>query len=98
MLPRDRVDALAVFALSGLDSQSHLLAESARHESANRMRLPAGEFHDLGQGSALRPLDHFQDLSRLAAAAHTLGLFFALGRTLALRGLLGRLGLRGRDV
>jgi hypothetical protein len=28
MLPRDRINALAVLALGGLDRQSHLLAES----------------------------------------------------------------------
>lgn len=59
VLPGDRVNPRAVLSLGGLDSQSHLLAERARHEPADRMRLPARSFHDLGEGSTFGTLDHF---------------------------------------
>ena len=62
----DRVAALPVFALGGSDLEAHLLANGARQETANRMRLPVGSFHELLQRGSVRPTEQPQDLSSFA--------------------------------
>ena len=51
----DPVLALAILALRRLYCEPHPLPKCPAYESANRMRLPAGRFHQLLGGSATRP-------------------------------------------
>jgi len=43
-----------VLPFGGFDLEPHLLAQRAANKAANGMRLPAGGFHQLGQGGAGR--------------------------------------------
>jgi hypothetical protein len=54
MLVRDGIDAFSVAAFGGFDLQPHFLAERSGREAAHRVNLPAGGFHQLGQGRASR--------------------------------------------
>jgi len=68
----DRVAALPVLALGGLDCQAHLLAQRTADESAQAVRLPAGGLQQLlGRGASL-PLQQAQDRLGLAALADAL--------------------------
>src|SRR5881396_2790360 len=46
----DRVAVLPVLGLGGRDCQPHLLAQDAGHKATDRMRLPAGSFHEFLPG------------------------------------------------
>jgi hypothetical protein len=48
----DRVAAFPVSGPGGNNVQAHLLAQRARDEAPDRMRLPGGCLHDLVQGGA----------------------------------------------
>src|SRR5690242_15473751 len=48
----DRITALPVLGLGGRDFQAHLLAQDAGHKATDRMRLPAGGFHEFLPGGA----------------------------------------------
>src|ERR1035437_2554626 len=87
----DRGAALFVFGLGGRDRQPHLLAQGAGHKPADRVRLPAGGFHEFLQGGAAGALQQAEDLGGLAALASA-GLLGRLGRLRALVGLLRRGG------
>jgi hypothetical protein len=84
----NRVVALPVLGLRGRDSEPELLPHSPRQESSNAVRLPAGSFHQLRQGSSLGPLQHFQNLGGLAAIAATGSVLGRIGRFLSGLGLL----------
>src|SRR5271165_1742897 len=58
----DRVGALPVLSFGRCNRQAHLLADDARQEPANGMRLPAGDFHELLLGDPVRPLQQVEDL------------------------------------
>jgi hypothetical protein len=73
----DQVDAIAGFALRGLDFQAVLLG-GGREEAPDRMFLPIRGFHDLGQGRPFGPPDQFQDLCSLALGAWRAG-FLSVG-------------------
>src|SRR5271170_6229314 len=90
----DRVAALSVLALGGGHGQPHFLADSARQEPTNGMRLPAGDFHQLLGGDAARSFEQIQNPRGFAAV----GLLRALGRFLGRSGLPGRLALLLRNV
>jgi hypothetical protein len=76
----DRIGALALRRLRGLDGQPLLLAQD-REETANRMTLPAGRLHKFLQGSSAGPSQQAQDLGRFTTLAgcgalpHPTGLF-----------------------
>ena|ERR1035437_5534043 len=57
----DGVAALAVLALCGCHGQALLLADGARQESAQRMRLPVRRLEQLLCGSSARPLQQVED-------------------------------------
>jgi hypothetical protein len=103
MLRVDAVGALAVLGLERFDSVASLLHRSG-HKPANRVALPAHFVHDLGKCRAVLPLEHGDDLSRLATSVYALGLLFGRGRYLGFgralgRGrLLARLALGGRAL
>ena len=92
----DRVAALAIVALRGLNRQPHLLSQRSADEATQRMRLPAGRLQQFFGGRALRPLQQLQDGRRFAALPGVVS--GASGRFLLRGGLLPRLGLGGRDV
>ena len=97
----DGVAALAVLALNGSDRQAHFLADRAREEAANRMRLPAGGFisslHVAPPGRLSRSRTLAVLLPSRAGSALPLALA-RLGRLLGGGGLLARLGLLRRHV
>jgi hypothetical protein len=93
----NRVAVLAVLALDRRDGQPHLLADCARQDAPNGMRLPVGGFHEFLHRGAARAFQQVEDLSRLAAASG--GPFLsAFGRFLGGAGLLPRLALVLRNV
>src|SRR5262249_11210290 len=103
VLLRQAVNALAVLAFGGFDLEPHLLPQGAADEPAYRMRLPAGGFHNLGDGSALRTLNQRQYGGGLAAfpdpaSFRSLGLFGPFGGLLFGGRLLGSLPLRRRTL
>src|SRR5277367_2728700 len=89
MLAADRIPAFVVFALGGCYGQPHLLADGTRQEAPNRMRLPAGSFHQFLACYATGSFKQFQNLVSLAAFAG-LGGFHGFGRVFWGGGLLGR--------
>jgi hypothetical protein len=98
------ITALPILALGGGHSQPHFLANGARQEAADGMRLPAGGLDQFLRRNAPWPFQQVEDLFRLAAMAGAGGLGWDLGALgafsalLCWGGLLARLGLRGRDV
>src|ERR1035441_2172921 len=93
----DRVAALPALALGGRDRQPHLLAQGARQEPADRVRLPAGGFPEFRPCSAAGASQQVEDLGGFAALAGTSCLLLGrLGRRRAFVGLLGRGGLLAR--
>jgi hypothetical protein len=100
MLARDGVHAFYAATFGGFDLQTHFLAERSRKEAAHGVGLPAGGFHQFGQGRALGLFQEGDDMGSLAALAGRggLGLGAAFRRLLAPAGLSGRLGFRGRGT
>jgi hypothetical protein len=62
------IGAFPGFALGGCDRQTHFLAHRTRQESANRMGLPVGNFHQFLQGCAVGPFQKVEHLDGFAAA------------------------------
>src|ERR1700694_5189241 len=95
MLARNRVHASSV-ATFGFDPKTHFLAERSRKEAAHGVGLPAGSFHQFGQGRALGLFQEGDNMGSLAALAGRggLGLGAAFRRLLAPAGL----GFRGRGT
>src|ERR1017187_9185379 len=92
--------ALTSFGLEGFDGEAGLF-HRAGHEPADGVTLPAHGFHDLGDAGPALPLEHLDNLGRLAAPTHACGFrrgrgLFALGRFLGGGRLLGRLALHRR--
>src|ERR1700730_14963557 len=98
VLAPDRVHPLAVVALGGFDLQAQLLAEGAGHEPADGVGLPAGSFHQVGQGGALGIFQQGDNLGGLAALAGGRRAFLGFVRLFCRAGLTGRLALGGRNV
>ena len=98
MLARDGVHAFYAATFGGFDLQTHFLAERSRKEAAHGVGLPAGGFHQFGQGRALGLFQESDDMGALAALAPRsgLGLGPAFRRLPAPPGLSGRLGFCGR--
>jgi len=98
------VAARTILDLRGRDGQAHFLAEDARDESAHRMRLPAGGFHEIGTGGAARALQQAKELGGLATQGGRSRRLGRLGRLPAAVGLprpgrlYGRLALGWRDA
>src|ERR1017187_2499018 len=63
---RDRVPALPALGLGGRDRQPHLLAQDAGQEPSDRMRLPAGGFHEFLPGGASGAFQQVEDLGGFA--------------------------------
>src|ERR1035437_1266158 len=100
----DRVAALFAFGLGGRDREAYLLAQGAGHKPTDRVRLPAGGFHEFlpgGAAGAPQQVENLGDLAALSGAGCLLG---QLGRLRALvglprqGGLLTRPGLGRRNV
>lgn len=66
LVERDAVDPIA-FALFGFQRQAELLADHPGQEAADRMLLPLGDLHDLGDGRAMGPLEQAKNLLLLGA-------------------------------
>src|ERR1035437_8619101 len=77
----DRVAALLVLGLGGRDRQSHLLAQGAGQEPTDRVRLPAGGFHEFLPGGAAGAFQQVEDLGGLAALAGAGCLLARIGRS-----------------
>src|ERR1035441_9129465 len=92
----DRVAALLALSLGGRDRQPHLLAQGARQEPTDRVRLPAGGFHEFLQGGAAGAFQQVENLGGFAALAGASCLLGRLGRLRASVGLLRRGGLVAR--
>jgi hypothetical protein len=90
------IAALLILGLGGRHRQSHLLAQGTGHKAPDRVRLPAGGFHELLQGGAAGALQQVEDLGGLAALAGACCLLGRLGRHCAFGGLLRRVGLVAR--
>src|ERR1700674_6032485 len=92
MLARNGVRAFSVATFGGFDLQPHFLAERSRKEAAHGVGLPAGGFHQFGQGRALGLFQEGDDMGALAALApgSSLGFGPAFRRLLAPTGLSGR--------
>ena len=71
----DRVAALRVLGFGGRDRQAHLLPQGAGQEPTDRVRLPAGGFHEFLQGGAAGVLQQVEDLGGLAALAGAVAFF-----------------------
>src|ERR1039457_2481985 len=102
MLLADPIGALPFVGFEGLDLVPGLL-HRAGHEAADGVTLPAHGFHDLGDAGPALPLEHLDNLGRLAAPTHACGFrrgrgLFALGRFLGGGRLLGRLALHRRAL
>ena len=69
MLARDRVRAFSVATFGGFDPKTHFLAERSRKEAAHGVGLPAGGFHQFGQGRALGLFQKGDDAGALAGRA-----------------------------
>src|SRR5712664_3240170 len=83
------ISSLAASVLEGLDFEAQLLAQGARDEAANAVRLPAGCAHQVLQGCTARA---FQQ-------GHNLGLLGVLSACVhGLLGLPGGLAPHRRDV
>jgi hypothetical protein len=89
----DRVGAFPVLAFAGRHGQSHLLANGARQEPADRMGLPCGHFHQLFRRDTARSLEQVEDFVGLTTLAGGAGLLSGFGRFRSWAGLLGRLPL-----
>src|ERR1039457_5373922 len=74
MKRRDRVAALIVLRLGGSDREPHLLAQDAGQEPADRVRLPAGGFHEFLPRGASRAFQQVEDLGGFGALAGAGGL------------------------
>lgn len=101
MLVLDRVAAFPVLALCRGDFDAHFLAKRPRKESAHRVRLPAGGFHQFLGGRAAGSLQQVDNLGGFAAVAGGIGLVRGLtrfGRFLGGGRLLPRLFLLRRNV
>src|ERR1039457_7603440 len=104
MKRRDRVPALPVLGLGGPDRQPHLLAQGTGQEPSDRVRLPAGGFHDFLQAGSAGAFQQVEDLGGFTAAAGAAWLLWRLGRRrtfvslLRRNDLLARLGLGRRHV
>ena len=100
MLARDGVHAFYAATFGGFDLQTHFLAERSRKEAAHGVGLPAGGFHQFGQGRALGLFQEGDDMGALAALAPRsgLGLGPAFRRFLAPTGGSGRLGIYGSEA
>ena len=98
ILARDGVHAFSAAPLGGFDLQPHFLAEGSRKEAAHGVGLPAGGFHQFGQGRALGLFQEGDNMGALAAWSRRggLGPGPAFRRLLAPAGLSGRLGFCGR--
>src|SRR6202521_639717 len=98
MLARDGVPGFYAATFGGFDLQTHFLAERSRKEAAHGVGLPAGGFHQFGQGRALGLFQKGDDAGALAGLAGRggLGLGAAFRRLLAPARLAGRLCFCGR--
>ena len=74
MLARYRVHAFSVATFGGFDPKTHFFAERSRKEAAHGVGLPAGGFHQFGQGRALGLFQEGDDMGALAALAPRSGL------------------------
>src|SRR5260370_16238171 len=92
----ERVAALRVLGLRGGDRPPHLLPQGAGQEPTNRVRLPAGGFHEFLQGGAAGVLQQVEYLGGLAALAGAGCLLGRLGRPRAFGSPLRRAGLPAR--
>ena len=54
VLQLDLVRPLLLVGAEGFDAKAHFLDQSSAHEAAHRVRLPSGQFDDLGKGGAPR--------------------------------------------
>src|ERR1019366_10360339 len=72
MLLRQSIAALTPFGLEGFDRETGLL-HRAGHEPAYSVTLPAHGLHDLGNAGPALPLEHLDNLGRLAAPPHACG-------------------------
>jgi len=61
-------------ALEAGDLQAQVVDQSAADEAPDGVRLPLGYAHDLGDGGAVRALQHTDDLRLLCAGAYAGGL------------------------
>ena len=85
------VSRLSLIALEAGDLQAQVVDQGAADEAPDGMRLPLGHAHDLGDGGAVGPLQHADDLRLLGARAYT----GCLRTRAALAGSFGsRLGMR----
>jgi hypothetical protein len=103
MLGLDGVGSLSVVALGGDNGQSHFFAHCAGQEAANRMRQPAGGFHQFFRSRAARPFQQVEDFGSLAAITCNFGLgnldlAASFGRFLGGFGPAGLLSLGARNV
>ena len=91
-LARDGVHAFPVSTFGGFDLQTHFLAERSRKEAEHGVGLPAGGFHQFGQGRALGLFQEGDDMGALAGLTGrgSLGLGPAFRRLLAPAGFSGR--------
>src|ERR1700730_17323841 len=94
----DFVGALPSVVLRGFNCVSTLAAQDA-HEASDRVLLPAGRFHNLGQRHALGALHQRDDLGLLVAPLRSLAALLGCCARLCRLGLLASLrwlGLFGR--
>src|SRR6266481_4624041 len=85
VLTAERIDARAILAFGGIDSQAHLLAERAGKEAAHTMGLPTGGSHQFRKCRSTLTAEQRQNVGLLAALA-------GRGRLLLRAGPLGRFG------
>ena len=90
-----RVATLPIVAFR-IHLQTHAPAEHTGNESAHRMSLPTGRFHEIRPGSAAGTLQQLYDFGGLAPSAGYGGLLGGLGGTRSAVGLLRPTGLLGR--
>src|SRR5450759_3516534 len=95
MLLVDAVGALTAFRLEGFHLVPSLL-HRAGHEAPHRVLLPAHLVRDLVERGAVLPLEHRDNLGRLAAFTNgASGFFLAFGRVFPGSGLLRQLTFGG---